>query len=83
MGALTKEAIKVRVREILIHEADLNEGDVTDDTTFAELGIDSMLAIEIAIRLEDEFGVNIPEADDGRVNSVDGAVAVFAEVLGV
>jgi acyl carrier protein len=43
---------------------------VTLDSTFEELGIDSLDGINILFALETEFGIDIPDADAREVRSI-------------
>lgn len=50
-----------RVMAIVVRSARIAPGRITADSTFAELGLDSLDAINIAFTIEDEFQVAIPE----------------------
>ncbi|WBU61276.1 acyl carrier protein [Paracoccus albus] len=49
-----------RIREIIAEQAMLDVGQVTDDATPADLGIDSLGLVESIFALEEEFDINIP-----------------------
>ncbi|WAZ19600.1 acyl carrier protein [Streptomyces cinnabarinus] len=51
-----------RVTQILVSHLGVDEGQVTPDTSFKELGMDSLDLVEIVIRFEEEFA---SEADSG------------------
>ncbi|KAL8727579.1 MAG: hypothetical protein Q9181_005663 [Wetmoreana brouardii] len=51
-----------KVLEIIMEEAQLDESDVDLDTEFADLGVDSLLSLTIASRLQDELGIEIPSS---------------------
>lgn len=49
-----------RIVEILRTKCDLDETlDITNDTTFADLELDSLDVVEISLECEDEFGITI------------------------
>lgn len=53
--------------------ADLTENDPEEldvDTPFADVGIDSLMAMEIAVHVEHRFGVRFTESDLATVTSV-------------
>ena len=43
---------------------------VTVDSSFEELGIDSMDAVNIVFALENEFGINVPDEEMKNIRSV-------------
>lgn len=42
--------------------------------TFTELGLDSLDTVELAMRLEETFGLEIPDEDKEQISTVDRAV---------
>ena len=53
------------IREILVERIGFLEAEVPDDldTTFTELGMDSLAIVEMQLTLQQDYGVTIPEAD--------------------
>lgn len=51
--------LREKIREIICEVAELDE--VPDDAPFKDLGIDSMMAIEIVSEIEREYKLVIPE----------------------
>ena len=51
--------LKERLREIIAEVAEID--DVPEEAPFRELGIDSMMAIEIVAEVEREYKLSIPE----------------------
>ena len=43
---------------------------ISPDTTFEELGLDSLDSVNILFALEEEFGVSIPDEDTRKITSV-------------
>ncbi|MEM9192941.1 MAG: acyl carrier protein [Myxococcota bacterium] len=51
--------LKDKLREIIAEVSEVD--DIPDDTPFADLGIDSMMAIEIVAEVERTYKLSIPE----------------------
>lgn len=71
------QALKAQIKQALIEELDLRgkKADDIDDAAplFGEgLGLDSLDALQLAMAIEERFGVAVPEGEAGR--------AVFASV---
>jgi acyl carrier protein len=58
---LDSDELKEKLREIIAEVAELDE--VPDETPFADLGIDSMMAMEIVAEVERTYKVSIPEEE--------------------
>jgi acyl carrier protein len=61
------------IREILVTVAQ-TDSEVTPDTTFAELGLDSLATLEVIVAAEDRFGMLIPDDDWSRFTTVGDAI---------
>jgi acyl carrier protein len=59
-----------RVLKVIAASKRLPPASVTIDSEFADLGIDSMDAVEILFALENEFDINIPDDDVRAVRNV-------------
>ena len=59
-----------RVRKVIAASKRIPEDKVAVDSTFEELGIDSMDAVEILFALENEFDINIPDEEVKSVRNV-------------
>ena len=55
------ENLKEKLREIIAEVAEVDE--IPDDTPFRDLGIDSMMAIEIVAEVERTYKLSIPEEE--------------------
>jgi acyl carrier protein len=80
--------LKQRIKQALIEELDLRgktEADIDDAAPLfgAGLGLDSLDALQLAMAIEERFGVAVPEGEAGRevFASVD-AIAAFLERTG-
>ncbi len=70
-----------KVIEIITREQHLEPSAVTIDSTFAELGIDSLDAVNILFALESEFQIDIPDNVAQNMRSVRQAVESLNRVL--
>ncbi|MDR2436303.1 MAG: acyl carrier protein [Puniceicoccales bacterium] len=67
--------IEERVRKIIVDQLDVNEEQVTDDSSFLDdLGADSLDTVELVMAFEDEFKDEIkgeiPEAEAEKMRTV-------------
>lgn len=51
---------------------------VTPESTFEELGIHSLEAAEVIIALEDEFAIEIPDAEADKMKSIKDVVDMIS-----
>ncbi|MCK7636563.1 acyl carrier protein [Corynebacterium pygosceleis] len=67
------------VVDIIATASGLEPDEVGTDARIADLAIDSLSLVEIAVRLEDAFGVRIVDNDMDRFNTVSDIVALIDE----
>jgi len=63
-------SVEGKVIEIITREQHLEPGRVTLDSTFENLGIDSLDGVNILFALEEEFKIDIPDAVAQNMKSV-------------
>ena len=70
------EAIFERVKEVIGEQLGIDDLDsITLDTTFIDdLGADSLDIVELIMALEEEFDMEIPEAEADKIQSVNDVV---------
>jgi len=67
--------IEVRVKKIIAEQLGVEEFQVTNEKAFvADLGADSLDTVELVMALEDEFGIEIPDEDAEKINTVQNAI---------
>ncbi len=59
--AQMSDALKNELREIIVEVTEIEE--IPEDTPFADLGIDSMMAIEIVADVEKKYDITITEEE--------------------
>ena len=73
--------IEDKVIEIVTREQHLDPGTVKPDSTFAELGIDSLDGVNILFALEQEFKIDIPDSIAQNMRSVRQVVDALTRVI--
>ena len=54
------DSVADKVRAIIAEQALIEPGDVSDDATLADLGIDSLGLVEAVFAIEESFDVSVP-----------------------
>lgn len=70
-----------KVVEIITREQHLEPGTVTMDSTFEQLGIDSLDGVNILFALEEEFKIDIPDSIAHNMKSVRQVVDSLTRVI--
>lgn len=69
------EAVFEKVKEIIVEQLSVDEGEVEPDTSFVEdLGADSLDIVELIMALEEEFSVEISDEQAESITTVGEAV---------
>lgn len=55
-----------KVKELLAEHLEIDAAEITEETTFESLGVDSLDTVEILMEMEDEFGIEIKPAEVGK-----------------
>ena len=72
--------LREKLRAVVAEVAEID--DVPDDVSFKELGIDSMMAIEIIAEIERTYKIKVPEQELEQVRDLNSVVALVAAKLG-
>ena len=78
---MSNEELTERVRKIIAAAQHLPQEKITADSTFEELGIDSLDGINILFAVESEFNINIPDDAAQNIRSVRDVVVGIAKLL--
>ena len=74
------ESVSDRVSEIICDQLGCARDKVTPETHLAnDLGVDSLDAVELIMDLEEEFNINIPDADAEKIVTVGEAIKYIEE----
>lgn len=72
--------VKEKVKSIIIEQLGVNAEEVTEEASFIEdLGADSLDIVELVMRLEEEFGIEIPDEDAEKIKNVGAAIKYITE----
>ena len=67
--------IELRVKEVIADKLGIDKLSISNDARFtADLGADSLDTIELILRIEEEFGVSIPDQDAENIETVQQAI---------
>lgn len=74
--------IEAKVKQIIVDELSVEESQVTNEAKFIEdLGADSLDTVELVMKFEEEFDIEIPDEDQEKLRSVGEAVSYLKERL--
>ncbi|MFB6889891.1 acyl carrier protein [Kitasatospora sp. NPDC056327] len=74
---------KEHLRALLADVLDVDVADVSDTAHFVDdLGVDSLMALEITVRLEEEYPVRLSEDELTRLSTLDETHALLLAKLG-
>jgi acyl carrier protein len=77
---MSNDELKEKLRAMVAEVAELDE--VPDGAPFKDLGIDSMMAIEIIADVERAYKIKIPEKELEQVVDLESVVRLVAAKLG-
>lgn len=67
--------ITAKVKEIIVEELGVEESEVTPEASFIEdLGADSLDTVELIMKFEEEFDIDIPDEDAEKLTTVGKAI---------
>ena len=77
---MAESDLRETLRGIVAEVAEIDE--VPDDTTFKDLGIDSMMGVEIVAAIERKYQVKIDDAELLEVTTLNSSMALVQKKLG-
>jgi len=76
---MSEKSISEKVKDIIVEQLGVNPEQVTESASFIEdLGADSLDTVELVMALEEEFGLEIPDEEAEKLQSV-GDVIKYVE----
>lgn len=77
---MSSEEVFEKVKNIIVEQLGATESSVTMEASFIDdLGADSLDIVELIMALEEEFDIEIPDADAEKVVSVGDVVEYIKE----
>jgi acyl carrier protein len=73
-------ALKEELRALIAEIAEIDE--VPDDASFKDLGIDSMMGVEIVAAIERKYQVKIEDAELAEITTLNSSMALVTKKLG-
>jgi len=77
METVTAEQIRTEVKRLIAEVTEREPDEITDTALFAdELGVDSLMAMEVMVAVDKKYKINIPEDEFATIKNVDDTVSV-------
>lgn len=77
---MSSEEVFEKVKEIIVEQLGVTESSVTTEASFIDdLGADSLDIVELIMALEEEFDMEIPDADAEKIVTVNDVVEYIKE----
>ena len=68
-------ALEDQVKEIIVEQLGVDEADVKLESHFVDdLGADSLDTVELVMKLEEDFDIEIPDEDAEKIQTVKDAI---------
>ena len=75
-------SVEEKVKSIIVDQLGVNEAEVTGSASFVDdLGADSLDTIELVMAFEEAFGIEIPDEDAEKIQTVGQAVSYIDEKM--
>ena len=77
---MSDKSIEDRVKDIIVDQLGVNADQVTLEAKFIEdLGADSLDTVELVMAFEEEFGIDVPDEEAEKLQSVGDVVRYVEE----
>ena len=77
---MSSEEVFDKVKEIIVEQLGVAENAVTEEASFIDdLGADSLDIVELIMALEEEFDIEIPDAEAEKVATVNDVVEYISQ----
>jgi acyl carrier protein len=73
-------AVADKVKKMIVDQLGVSEAEVVPEAKFIDdLGADSLDIVELVMALEDEYGIEIPDEDAEKIETVGDAIKYIEE----
>lgn len=79
MSTFDKQDTFAKIVDIVASKLDIDKKTITSDSTFQNLGADSLDLLEIIMRLEEQFGIEINDEDAEKMQRMQDVVDYINE----
>ncbi len=77
---MAEKSIEQRIKDIIVEQLGVNPEQVTPQASFIEdLGADSLDIVELVMAFEEEFGVEVPDEDAEKLQTVGDVIKYIEE----
>jgi acyl carrier protein len=77
---MAAQGVEERVKAIIVEQLGVKESDVSTDASFVEdLGADSLDTVELVMKFEEDFDIEIPDEDAEKILTVQDAITYIKE----
>lgn len=67
--------IEQQVKKVVAEQLSINEADIKNESAFiSDLGADSLDTVELVMALEDTFGIEIPDDQQEKIQTVQDSI---------
>ena len=83
MANVTAEQIRAEVKRLIAEVTEREPEEISDTALFAEeLGVDSLMAMEVMVAVDKKYKINIPEDEFATIKNVNDTVEVVQRHVG-
>ena len=74
-GQITPDHVRAEMKKLIAVVTEREPEEVSDTALFVDdLGVDSLMAMEVMVTVDKKFKINIPEDEFAQIKTVDDAV---------
>ena len=81
-GQITADQVRAEMKKLIATVTEREPEEVSDTALFADdLGVDSLMAMEVMVTVDKKFKINIPEEEFAQIRTVNDAVSTVMRHL--
>lgn len=81
-GQITADDVRAEMKKLIAVVTEREPEEVSDTALFVDdLGVDSLMAMEVMVTVDKKFKINIPEEEFAQIRTVDDAVSTVMRHL--
>ena len=82
-GAIKTDEIRMEIKRLIAEVTERTPEEVSDTAHFTEeLGVDSLMAMEVMVAVDKKYKINIPEDEFAQIKNVNDTVEVVQRHMG-